>query len=169
MYLGHVGLALAARRVPSGVPLAALCGAAVFLDVVDVLVDVAGLDNTHTAWSHTLLSASGWAVLVGLLGWRWRGVTAGLVLASLVLSHLLTDWLTSHLWLWPGGPRVGLRLYDDRVLDFTVEAAVILAGIWLYRGSLPDGARKGPYPWLIAGVLLVLQAVFDGLGLARTE
>ncbi|MCP3136663.1 hypothetical protein [Pyxidicoccus xibeiensis] len=167
MYLGHVGVALASRRLGPGVPLAWLCTATVFLDFVDVAVDVAGLDNAFTAWSHTLLAAVGWSVLVGALGWLGRGRTVGLLLGALVLSHVLTDYVTSHLWLWRDGPRVGLKLYAWPWLDFGVEAAVIVAGWWLYRGSLSSGARRSPFVWCGLLWLLAFQVAFNVLGVAR--
>ncbi|MFP2928216.1 hypothetical protein ACLESO_24060 [Pyxidicoccus sp. 3LG] len=167
MYLGHLGVALAAKRLGPGVPLVWLCVATVFLDLVDVVVDLLGLDNAFTAWSHTLMAALAWSALVGAVGWLRQGLAAGLLLGAAALSHLPTDYVTSHLWLWPDGPRVGLKLYSHPLLDFAVEAAVILAGWWLYRGTLSPRARTGPFAWGILVLLLAFQVVFGVLGVAR--
>src|SRR5688572_30885343 len=47
--------------------------------------------------------------------------------------------------LWPGGPLVGLSLYERPALDFLVEAPVIVAGWLLYRRSLPALSRNSRY------------------------
>ncbi|MCK8501868.1 hypothetical protein [Myxococcus fulvus] len=66
----------------------------------------------------------------------------------------------------PGTPRYGSALEVISTVYVSTSGAPPLPQLGF---QVPDRARKGPYPWLIAGVLLVPQASSDGLGLARTD
>jgi membrane-bound metal-dependent hydrolase YbcI (DUF457 family) len=90
-----------------------------------------------------------------------RDWTGALVIAAVILSHMFLDWITGYKPTWPGGPMIGLRLYDHPVADFVVEAIVIVAGTLLYGRTLPPRRR----PWvdvsIMLGALLALQLTID--------
>jgi membrane-bound metal-dependent hydrolase YbcI (DUF457 family) len=92
---------------------------------------------------------------------KTRDYSAALIVAGLILSHMVLDWITGYKPTWPGGPMIGLRLYGHPVADFIVEGLVIVAGAVLYGRTLPPRRR----PWIDVGImlgaLLVLQLGID--------
>lgn len=105
-----------------------------------------------------LLGAALAAALFALVG-RPRGAA---VVALAWLLHWPADLLTGRK---PVGlelaPLVGLDLYHLPLVDYTLEASVILAGAWLYRRRLAStpGARR--VVELLTLSLLLLQGAFD--------
>jgi hypothetical protein len=55
---------------------------------------------------------------------------------------------------------MGAALYKHPVVDFAVEAALVVGGWLLYRRSFPEGGRRWP-AWAALAMLLVLQAAFS--------
>ena len=162
MYIGHVGAALAAKRVRPSVGLFALLVATYTPDWVDAGLCLAGAYNPDAMLSHSipavvLFAAVGFAVHA----LKTRDWTAAIVVAGVILSHMLLDWITGYKPTWPGGPLIGLRLYGYPVADFILEGLLIAAGAVLYGRTLPTRAR----PWLdvsiMIGALLALQLGID--------
>jgi hypothetical protein len=162
MYIGHVGAALGAKRVRRSISLLVLLIATYTPDWVDTGLCLAGAFNPQGMLSHSipaiaLFSALGFAAYaIATRDWR-----AALVVAGVILSHMFLDWITGYKPTWPGGPMIGLRLYDHPVLDFIAEAVVIVIGALLYARTLPPRKR----PWLdvsvMLGALLLLQLGVD--------
>jgi len=151
MFVGHLAVALGAKKVEPTLPLSATVAAAFALDLVWPILLLAGIeivrvnpgDTAFTnlafesyPWTHSLLMVLIWSIaacLVGrLLFSTWR---AGLVMGGLVLSHWLLDWVTHRpdLPLWPGGPLLGLGLWNSIPGTIVVEGALLGAGMWVYR------------------------------------
>lgn len=162
MYIGHVGAALAAKRARASIGLFALLVATYTPDWVDSALCLAGLYNPERLISHTIPAVVLFA-LVGfaLYGLKTRDWTAALVVAGVILSHVVLDWLTGYKPIWPGGPMIGLSLYDRPVWDFIAEGVVIVIGVLLYGRTLPPRRR----PWIdisiMLGALLTLQLGID--------
>jgi hypothetical protein len=162
MYIGHVGAALAAKRVRTSIGLLVLLIAAYTPDWVDTGLCLAGAYNPHGMLSHSipaiaLFSALGFATYATATR-DWR---AALVVAGVILSHLFLDWITGHKPTWPGGPMIGLRLYDHPIADFIAESAVIVIGALLYARTLPPRKRPWIDLWAMLGALLLLQLGLD--------
>ena len=165
MYIGHVGAALAAKRARRSIGLLVLLVATYTPDWVDTGLCLAGAFNPQGMLSHSIPAI----VLFAVLGFAsyatatrdWR---AALVVAAVILSHMFLDWITGYKPTWPGGPMIGLRLYDHPIADFIAEGAVIVIGALLYARTLPPRKR----PWIdvsvMLGALLLLQL---GLDIAR--
>jgi len=120
MYIGHVGAALAAKRVRASIGLLALLVATYTPDWVDGGLCLAGFYNpmlSHSVPAVVLFSLVGFA----LYALKTRNWTAALVVAGVILSHMLLDWVTGYKPTWPGGPMIGLDLYSNPVADFIVE------------------------------------------------
>ena len=162
MYIGHVGAALAAKRFRASIGLLVLLVATYVPDWVDGGLCVAGVYNPEGMLSHSIPAVLLFA-LVGfsLYAARTRDRTGALIIAGLIVSHMLLDWITGYKPTWPGGPMIGLRLYSHPVVDFVVEGLVIVAGALLYARTLPARRR----PWIdvaiMLGALLLLQLGID--------
>lgn len=165
MYMGHLGIALAGKGLRPRVPLWAIVGAALASDLLDAgagLVGAAG--GAVYPWSHSFLGALALALLVLLV---YAAATHDLAGARLVgavaFSHVIADFFTSRLPAWPGGPEVGLHFYRYDAVDFTMEAALVLAGWWLYRRALPEKHRRAWPVWAMLAALLGFQLFFQTL------
>jgi hypothetical protein len=83
------------------------------------------------------------------------------IVATVVVSHALLDFLTGTKPTWIGGPVVGLGLYHHPVIDFAIEAIVLVAGWLIYRQSLPEDRRSSAPVLTLLGALLAIQAGAD--------
>jgi hypothetical protein len=112
--------------------------------------------------SHSV-PAVGFFALVGftLYGLKTRDWTAALIVAGVILSHMLLDWITGYKPTWPGGPTIGLELYSHPVADFIVEGALIVVGAVLYGRTLPPRQRPWIDVFIMVGALLALQLGID--------
>ncbi len=161
MFVGHLAVALGAKKVEPRVPLGASVDAAFGLDLLWPILLLLGLETVrvdpgNTAftnlafdsypWSHSLLAVIGWSGVAGFLGrglfGSWR---AGMLLGGLVLSHWALDLITHRpdLPLWPGGPMVGLGLWNSIPGTILVEASLLVGGLWLYLGTSSARDRTG--------------------------
>jgi hypothetical protein len=162
MYIGHVGVALGAKRLRASIGLFALLVATYAPDWVDAGLCVAGRYNPDGVLSHSI-PVVGLLALVGfaLYALKTRDWPGAIIVAGVVVSHMLLDWITGYKSTWPGGGMIGLRLYDHPIADFILEGVVILIGVVLYRRTLPPRRR----PWIdvaiMLGALLVLQLGVD--------
>ena len=149
-------------RVRRTIGLAVLLVATYTPDWVDTGLCLAGVYNPVGMLSHSIPAV----LLFMLFGFAayaaaardWKG---GLVIAAVILSHIFLDWITGYKPTWPGGPMIGLRLYDHPIADFIVEGLVIVAGAMIYGRTLPPRRR----PWvdvaIMVGALLALQLTID--------
>ena len=161
MFIGHLAVGLAAKRVAPRTSLGTLIAAATGLDllwpvllllgveevrIVPGITAVTPLDFVAYPWSHSLLLACVWGLLFGgvyLLARRER--TAAAVLAVAVVSHWVLD-LVSHrpdLPLVPGGSRYGLGLWDSPLATVLVETALFAVGVTLYARATRARDRVG--------------------------
>lgn len=84
-----------------------------------------------------------WAALFGGAVWlASRDRAAVLVVAIGVVSHWVLDWVTHppDMPLYPGGPRLGLGLWDSVGSTIAVETVMFIAGVALYARV----TRHGP-------------------------
>lgn len=161
MFVGHLAVALGAGKLEPQVPLGATVAAAFGLDLLWPILLLLGIESVRVSpgdtaftnlafdaypWSHSLLMVVGWSALGGLVGRRmfgsWR---AGAVIGGLVLSHWVLDFVTHRpdLPLWPGGPLVGLGLWNSIPGTILVEASLLTGGLWLYHHATVARDRTG--------------------------
>ncbi len=178
MFVGHFGVGLAAKRVAPRASLGWLIAAPLLLDLLWPIFLLAGwesvriepgitvvtpLDFVSYPISHSLLAASGWAVLLGGAYWAIRRYRRGaLVIAAGVVSHWFLDWLVHRpdLPLYPGGPQFGLGLWNSVSATLALEALFFFGGVWLYARSTKPASPAGRWAWLafVAFVTLVYAA-----------
>jgi membrane-bound metal-dependent hydrolase YbcI (DUF457 family) len=162
MYIGHVGAALAAKRVRASIGLLPLLIATYAPDWIDTGMCVTRSYDARGMLSHSIPAVLSLA-LVGYVAYAAvsRDWTGGLVIAAVIISHVLLDWITGYKPTWPGGPMIGLRLYDHPIADFVTESVVIGIGAVLYARTLPRQRRAWVDASIMAGALLVLQLTID--------
>ena len=174
MFIGHFGVGLAAKKLAPRTSLGTLFFAAQFLDLIWPIFLLLGLEHVRIVpgitrmspfdfydypISHSLITAVGWSLLVGGIYYvfRRRFVATGIV-GLAVLSHWVLDFLVHRpdLPLWPGGPRVGLGLWNNWVAEITVEVAIFAAGIWMYSTVTRARDGVGRYAfWALMGFLFL--------------
>jgi hypothetical protein len=175
MFIGHFGVALAAKRVAPGPSLGTAVLAAQWADglwpvlvllgieqvrIVPGVTTVTPLDFVSYPYSHSLVADVGWAALFavayGSLRKDWRGAAW---LAALVMSHWVLDVVAHRpdMPTWPGGPKLGLGVWNSLPATLLVEFALFGAGAWLYaRATTPRDARGGILFWAFILVLAVI-------------
>lgn len=172
MYGGHIGIALAANGIRWTIPLWVLLVATQFPDWTDAAVCAAGVSSPPSGMlSHSLaaVSVQGGSLAVLYYAGARDAAAAGIV-GLVVASHAVADYATGLKPTWPGGPWIGLQLYQQPAIDFIVEAIVIVIGWLLYRRSLPPDRRRSTPVMLMLITLLWLQlaasvsfALFPGI------
>jgi hypothetical protein len=172
MFIGHFGMAIAAKRVSPRTSLATLIFAAEFLDliwpiflllgfehvrVVPGITKVQALDFYDYPLSHSLTMVLCWAAAVGLVYYLVRHSARGSwVLAGLVVSHWVLDFISHRpdMPLWPGGPKVGLGLWNSWPASISVEVLLFGGAIWLYLRATRAKDRVGVWAfWSLVALL----------------
>jgi len=163
MFIGHFAVGLASKRVAPRASLGVLMAAPNLLDLLwpiflllgweQVRIDPGNsaftpLDFVSYPISHSLLTACGWGVLFALLYWALtRYIRGAVVIAFSVVSHWVLDFVTHRpdMPLYPGGPRVGLGLWNSIPATIAIEVAMYVAGAWLYLSMTRARDRVGSY------------------------
>jgi len=151
MFIGHLALGLAAKRATPRVSLAVLFAAAQFADMLWPVLVASGVEQVRIApgitaftpldfvsypYSHSLLMLVIWGVVFAA---AYRVVNATgtrtfVILAALVVSHWVLDWITHRpdMPLYPGGPKLGLSLWNSVAATMAVEGLMFAVGVWIY-------------------------------------
>jgi len=183
MFLGHYGLALAAKRAAPQTSLGALTLAAQFLDELWPILLLLGVEQVRIVpgymvtsplefiyypFSHSLLMAIVWGILLGAVYFLWRRDRRGaLVILLLVVSHWFLD-VPMHardLPLWPGAssPKVGWGWWNSLILTYGLELVIYVAGLSLYVRSTRAKDRIGSWGlWVYVLVLALLYFASGG-------
>jgi membrane-bound metal-dependent hydrolase YbcI (DUF457 family) len=169
MFAGHYALGFATKRLEPALSLAVLLTAPQFLDLLWPIFVLAGIEHveivpgytaytplafTHYPWTHSLLMALVWSVVfAAFLRLRKSSVRACVMAGALVLSHWVLDYV-SHapdLPLWPGGPKVGLALWNSVPATLAVETLMFAVGVALYARATRARDRTGR--WALFGLV----------------
>ena len=115
----------------------------------------------HYPWSHSLSMAVVWAVVVGRVSAAvLKHTRAGLVIGLTVLSHWVLDYVTHRpdLPLWPGGPTVGLGLWNSIPLTIVVEGTLFATAVLLYLRE--TRARDAMGKWAFLALVVFTTAIW---------
>jgi len=172
MFVGHIAVALAAKRSAPSVNLGWFMAGVTALDLVWPVFVITGLEHVRIVqgataftplvfdsypWSHSLVMAFAWGIVLAAIG---RGRTSEPVsglLVALVVSHWVLDF-ASHapdMPLWPGAssPKFGLGLWDSIPLTLIVEGAMWIAGLAIFL-RIPGRWTTGAKIWFWSLVAL---------------
>lgn len=178
MFIGHFAVGFAAKRLAPRVSLGTLFLAAQFIDLLWPTLLLLGvervriapgitaftpLDFEHYPWSHSLFMVFVWGALFGAVYYALRrDARASVVLAILVLSHWLLDFLTHRpdLPVWLDGSRVGLGLWNSVPFSLSIEIGLFVCGILLYVRTAR--ARDATGRWTLWGLVALLGLIYAG-------
>lgn len=179
MFLGHYGVAFAAKKAAPTISLGTLILSAQFIDLLWPLFLLLGiehvrLDPGNTAVTpldfydypvtHSLLGSVGWAVALGGVYYAIRRSARGALVVGLAsFSHWVLDLLTHRpdLALMPGGTvKVGLGLWYSVTGTVVIEIGIAVIGILLYLRATTATDRVGTYG--LWGLILVLTLIYIG-------
>ena len=176
MFIGHFAVAYGAKRLAPRASLGTLFAAAQLPDLVWPWLVLAGVEHAtiapgDTAFtplrfdsypvSHSLATVAAWGAAFGAVHfWRRRRPQDAVVLALLAVSHWLLDFVSHRpdMPLWPGGPRLGLGLWNSVPATVVVELLLFAAGLWLALSA--TRARDGVGRWGFAGLAAFLLLMY---------
>jgi hypothetical protein len=160
---GHVGVAIGALGIRRTVPLWLLIIASQLPDWTDAILCSSGVRSaTPGMLSHSIVAVASMAAAAALAAFLIsRDPGGSLLVAAVVVTHLLGDFLTGLKPTWPGGPLIGLELYKQPAYDFIIEALIITAGWILYQRSLDPAARYSSRTRQLLFMLIAVQALAD--------
>jgi len=175
MFLGHFGVALAAKKAAPKTSLGTLVLAAQFADMLWPLLLLLGIeqvrivpgllaaspfDFTSYPISHSLVAQLGWGALLGIIYFLVRrDARSALLLGLLVPSHWVLDFIAHRpdMPIYPGGPKYGLGMWNSLPVTIVVEYAIFAAGIAIYLRVTRAKDRTGNFAlWSLLGLLAVL-------------
>jgi hypothetical protein len=179
MFLGHYGLALAAKRAAPETSLGTLVLAAQWSDllwpiflllgwervaIVPGITRMTPLDFVHYPWSHSLIMVLVWALLLGAVAGARTGLRAGVVVGLCVASHWFLDLLVHRpdLPLAPGvGTRLGLGLWNSPWATVLLEAFFFVGGFVLYTRTTAPADSAGRMGFALWVGFLALIEIFN--------
>ena len=160
MFIGHYGPAVWDTQRGKGevlVPLWVGFLAVQFIDIIFGVLAILGVEGETRMidgiplftipYSHSLITALGWAALGGLLFKLFRpkaGKKGFWVVFGLVFSHWILDLIVHRpdLPIWPGGTvELGFGLWNLPVLSFALEVGLLLAA-FIYWMRITTGPRS---------------------------
>lgn len=183
MFIGHVAVGFASKRLAPQASMGACMAAPMALDLLWPLFLLAGweqvrIDPGNTAftpldfvsypYSHSLAMSIVWAALFALIYRVATRYTGGAwVMAGAVVSHWVLDFVTHRpdLPLYPGGTtRLGLGLWNSVSGTIAVESAMFAAAVWIYASSTRARDRVGSYGFWAFVALMVASYIANAFG-----
>ncbi len=178
MFLGHYGVALAAKKVAPKASLGTLVFAAQFADLLWPILLLAGVeklrivpglmaaspfDFTSYPYSHSLVWQLGWGAVVGCICFLLRReARTALVLAAVVPTHWILDYVAHRpdMPIFPGGAKYGLGMWNSVPLTIGVEYVALAAGLAIYLSVTRAKDRKGG--WIFWSLIVFLAGLYPG-------
>lgn len=179
MFIGHYGVAYAAKSVAPRVPLAAYFLAVQALDVLFSVFVLGGIEHLeivhrYTSYNpyrlydmpitHSLVGSLGWAAAVGIVAALCRlPRRESLWLGLAVFSHFMLDLLVHTPDLPIAGndtAKLGLGLWNNVPLVIMLELLVLLGGWMLFsRAKRADAGFPKQRNRIFIGILVLLTVV----------
>ena len=176
MFVGHLAVALVAKRAAPAANLGWLTAGVTALDLIWPIFVLAGLEHVRIVqgataftplvfdsypWSHSLVMALVWGLALAAVA-RWRDVKASArLLVTLVISHWVLDF-ASHapdMPLWPGpSPHLGLGLWYSIPLTLVIEGSLWILAIVVFLKGRPRRREGRVAFWSLVVVSTVLWA-----------
>lgn len=176
MLVGHLAVALTAKRVEPKVSLGMLVLATMLADLLWCVFMIAGWEHvefkpgkgaanyfvaTDIVLSHSLLMDAVWAGLLGLIFYSVRRYAAGAwIVFAAVLSHWVLDVISHRpdMPLAPGSRiHLGFALWNSVTATLLLEGSFWLAAVILYaRGTRPVKRAGVLGYWMVVAMLTLI-------------
>ena len=173
MFIGHIAVGLAGKRIAPSVSLATWLTSVQLIDLLWPLFLLTGLEHVRIApgitrftpldfydypITHSLIGSTCWAVLfagVWMIARHNRRVAV--LLAAGVVSHWVLDVISHRpdMPVLPHGPYLGFGLWNSVAATLLVELTMFTGAVALYVGSGGAGRRR-PSFWVLMAFLLVV-------------
>jgi hypothetical protein len=174
MFVGHYAAALAAKAVSPKTPLWTFAAGCQLMDIGWSSFIMTGVEHASAdpalpgstlvlydmPWTHSLPGSLAWSVGAGILCLLllrlaiWPSILVGLT----VFSHWVLDLLVHRpdLLLYPGGPKVGLGLWNYPVPEQAIEIGLVAV-----TGAMWAASRKaqGRTAWPAVAFIAFLVAL----------
>ena len=188
MFIGHYGVALAAKKAEKNISLGLLFIAVQFVDIlfcifvllgIEIVTISPGITETnplefvHYPFTHSLAASFVWAILV-YLGFRFiprkgnlNKNSVALIMGMAVLSHFFLDLIT-HIpdlpVLGSDSLKMGFGLWNYLAASYLVEAGVFLGGLWMYLKTTKGTSFGGKYGMILFAIALLIMNLINFLG-----
>lgn len=178
MFVGHYAASLALKKFEKRASLGILFLAVQFVDILFFPFVLLGIErikivenftqSTHfeleyLPYTHSLLAFVVWSGAAYAL-FRWvvvKNHSVAIVVALAVFSHWLLDLLvhTPDLPLASDATtKLGLGLWNNAIATYTLEAGLLILGLWLYLRSTKAVTSVGKYGMgVFVGFLLLVN------------
>jgi len=180
MFLGHFGLGFAGKRLAPSLSLGELILAVQWADLLFWVLCLLGIEHVRVApgatavtpfdfydypWSHGLVPLVVWGLLLGGVLFLLRGRRRPWVAAVFglgIVSHWFLDAFVHRpdMPILPGGPYVGLGLWNSIPLTVAAEILVFGGGLFLYLRFTVARDRIGR--WALWSLVAFLAATWLG-------
>ena len=184
MFVGHYAASLALKKFEKRVSLGVLFLAVQFVDIlffpfvllgiermniVDNFTQSTHFELVYMPYTHSLLAFVVWSGAAYAV-FRWvvvKNHSVAVVVALAVFSHWVLDLLvhTPDLPLWSDATtKLGFGLWNSAIATYSLEAVLLLLGLWLYLRSTKAATAVGKYGMgvLVSFLLLVNVANIFG-------
>lgn len=173
MFVGHLAVGLAGKRIEPKISLGTWMLAVMFADLIVFPLLIVGIEGFHAEpgvtvnrmigdipYSHSLVMDVVWAGLFAAVYFVWRRYARGAwLLFAAVLSHWALD-VVSHrpdMPLAPGAHAVlGFGLWNSIPATLILEGGLWLLALIIYVRATKPRNRAGTYAFWIGVVLLTL-------------
>jgi membrane-bound metal-dependent hydrolase YbcI (DUF457 family) len=181
VFVGHNAVGFASKKVAPHASLGWLMAAPMLLDLLWPVFLLLGVEKVRVdpkatafspmdfesyPWTHSLAMSIGWgALFAGIYFVKSRYRAGAVTIFFGVVSHWVFDFFTHRpdLPLWPGGPKVGLGLWNYPHATLIVELALFTIGFLIYRDVTAPIDRTGSVAmWLLGFVLLGIYVATAG-------
>lgn len=181
MFIGHYGIALAAKKIDKNISLGLLFFATQFADILFFtlvligiesisfapgITKVSPLDFTYYPYSHGLVASLFWAGMffiffkIAPLKSDSHKNKIALIMGATALSHFLLDAIThrADLPLFGGDSyRLGLGLWNYILASSLIEFLTFFAGLWMYLKSTRGITFSGRYGMIIFSTFVTIM------------
>jgi hypothetical protein len=181
VFVGHLGVGLALKKVEPGINLGVLFFATLFLDVLLGFFVLAGFEQVIVPdaysrlhylhfifpYSHSLLAVVVWSLVafgVTYLGWigdTHSKIKAAVAISAAVFFHWICDLVEHPPQLPVAGDNssmLGLGLWNNLAMALTLEIVLVAVGMTLYLRAAKKIGRTGRLGIVVLMILLTTVA-----------
>jgi hypothetical protein len=185
MFVGHYGVALAARGAEKRLPLWVYFLAVQWVDLVWTVLVYLGIERVsiqpgvnpsgplvfdYYPYTHSLAAGLGWAAIAYMayrvFTKRQGALRVGAFLAFAVLSHWFLDLIVHQpdLPLYDESRKFGLGLWNFPRVELTVELVLLAAGLVYYFKKMPELSKARRISLVVLCLVIIAIQIAGDFG-----